>query len=164
MLKLLVLCVFFTAIVADPDPNLISLVTAPFRYIGRWLTGSHSNNYYKNDRYYHYNKYDDYNDWHYNKKRSVPDSEPIDTRLLINDYITPSIAGPLDYSGAREKQSSMYSLHEENVPESVLPSSHASIFVQEENFVYDSYSPLNYFEKYFKYDVKHEAEEKEYAD
>lgn len=160
MLKLLVLCVFLNVVVADPEPILTSLVTAPFKAIGRWLTGSRSNNYYKYDRYYHSIKYNDDCDGHYYNKRSVPDVESTDT-ALINDYTTPQIAGPLDYSRIHLiKKRSMDSLHEETIPELILPSSHASLFIQEENLVYDPYFPFNYFENTFQHDFKREAEEK----
>lgn len=165
MWKLLVLCVFFNAVLADPEPNLKSLVTAPFKYIVRWLKSSYSKYFNKNDRYYHYNRYNEDNGWHHFKKRSVPDNESTDTGLPINDYITPSIAKPLDYSGVHlKKKSSMNTVDEENEPESNLRSLYASISVQEENLVYDSYSPFNYFENNLKYDVKRKAEDKEHTD
>lgn len=164
MTKLLVWCVFFTVAVADPEPNLASLVTAPFKFV-KWLTGSHSNKYDHNNRYYHHDKYYDDNRWHYHKKRSVPDIESTDTGLAVSEYTTPPIAGPLvsfplDNSGIRRIQKrSIDSLHEEAIPEPILLSPYPSIFVQEDNLVHDSYSPFIYFENNFKYDVVRETEE-----
>lgn len=166
-MKLLVWCVLFTVVAADPDPNLISLVTAPFRYAGRWLFGGNSHdNYYNHDRYddYHRNYYKD--DWHYYKKRSLDiestdahQSEPGDD---INPEIAePRVSIPLAYSGIHVmKKRSTDSLNDDGIPEiPVFPSPYASVFIHEDNLVHDSYYPFNYYVNNLKYDFKRQAEE-----
>lgn len=151
-------------VIADPEPNLISLVTAPFRFVGRWLTGGNSNNNYNSRYNNNYRNNNNGGGWNFYKKRSLPDIGSINTDPLTNDYTTPVFAGPvsspMDYPGIHlMKKRSIDSLHEEVIPEApILPSPYTSIFIHEDNLVYDTYSPFNYYENYFKNYVERAAE------